>query len=48
MSENSLKTPGRPVDPGEPWTLEKQSDYTAYFVAHGRREYVGPWPGAEG
>ncbi len=23
MSENSLKTPGRPVDPGEPWTLEK-------------------------
>lgn len=32
----------------EPWTLEKLAEYTAYFVAHGRREYVGPWTGAEG
>ena len=23
MSDNSGKTPGRPVDPGEAWSLEK-------------------------
>lgn len=23
MSDNSGKTPGRPVDPGEAWTLER-------------------------
>jgi hypothetical protein len=32
----------------EPWTAEKQAEYTAYFIAHGCREYHGPWPGAEG
>lgn len=29
----------------EAWTVGKQAEYTAYFVQHGRREYVGPWPG---
>lgn len=32
----------------EPWTAEKQAEYTAYFITHGCREYRGPWPGAEG
>jgi hypothetical protein len=32
----------------EPWTTEKQAEYTAYFIAHGCREYRGPWLGAEG
>ena len=36
------------AETAEPWTAEKQAEYTAYFVAHGRREYVGPWPGAKG
>lgn len=27
----------------DPWTAEKQAEYTAYFIAHGRREYLGPW-----
>ena len=28
----------------EAWTVEKQAEYTAYFLQHGRREYVGLWP----